>query len=433
MINKFIIQDFKSYNTADLYLSPLCVLVGANASGKSNALEALRLLSWLASGHKLADLQYIINKEDVIVRGFINHLPRLGTKKFILGCLVKDNNAEYKITIELALRKYKETWELFIENEICEKDNSWIYKINSLSKKNRNEMFLEFNNSKKGGRKPQIVISNQKLAFIQLTKASFKTEYKKIAKEILYATDIIERSLKKIVFLDPNPKYMHGYSFKSDKLIDESGRNLSASLHYLIDNDKDNKKEILNFIESFPEQNISDISFSETDRGEVLLKLHESFNNVDNVFDAGLLSDGTLRTLAIAARLLSAEEGSTVIIEEIDNGIHPNRIHKLLERIRSLAVSRKLSVIITTHNSNLLNSLSDDVVQDVQFCYRLPNYGYSKIVRIQDISDYPLLLAQDNLGNLLAKGLIDKYAKDITSRDEKIKKSLEWLKAFRDE
>nr|WP_071822754.1 AAA family ATPase [Microcystis aeruginosa] len=32
------------------------VLIGANASGKSNALEAIRLLSWLAKGSRLDDI-----------------------------------------------------------------------------------------------------------------------------------------------------------------------------------------------------------------------------------------------------------------------------------------------------------------------------------------------------------------------------------------
>ena len=47
------IESFKSYRKATLKLAPLTVLIGANASGKSNAVEALRLLSWLAQGNKL--------------------------------------------------------------------------------------------------------------------------------------------------------------------------------------------------------------------------------------------------------------------------------------------------------------------------------------------------------------------------------------------
>ena len=45
MLSSVEIEKFKSYDKATLHLAPLTVLIGANASGKSNALEALRLLS----------------------------------------------------------------------------------------------------------------------------------------------------------------------------------------------------------------------------------------------------------------------------------------------------------------------------------------------------------------------------------------------------
>jgi predicted ATPase len=37
-------------------------LIGANAAGKSNAIAALRLLSWLAQGQKLSSIQYAVNR-----------------------------------------------------------------------------------------------------------------------------------------------------------------------------------------------------------------------------------------------------------------------------------------------------------------------------------------------------------------------------------
>ena len=51
-----------------------------------------------------------------------------------------------------------------------------------------------------------------------------------------------------------------------------------------------------------------------------MVKLTETFGGSATEYDATLLSDGTLRVLAIAAAVLSAPEGSIVVIEEIDNG-----------------------------------------------------------------------------------------------------------------
>ncbi len=43
MITEFTLETFRSYQRATLPLSTLTLLIGANASGKSNALEGLRV------------------------------------------------------------------------------------------------------------------------------------------------------------------------------------------------------------------------------------------------------------------------------------------------------------------------------------------------------------------------------------------------------
>ena len=77
MLAEFSLANFKSYKQATLPLAPLTLLIGANASGKSNALEALRLLSWLAQGHKLSAVRYELRDANSIVRGAIADLPHL--------------------------------------------------------------------------------------------------------------------------------------------------------------------------------------------------------------------------------------------------------------------------------------------------------------------------------------------------------------------
>jgi AAA15 family ATPase/GTPase len=44
MIESFTLENFKSFKKATLPLAPLTLLVGPNASGKSNAIEGLELL-----------------------------------------------------------------------------------------------------------------------------------------------------------------------------------------------------------------------------------------------------------------------------------------------------------------------------------------------------------------------------------------------------
>ena len=53
MITELRLENWKSYEKASLHIDPLSVLVGTNASGKSNALDALLFLNRVASGAML--------------------------------------------------------------------------------------------------------------------------------------------------------------------------------------------------------------------------------------------------------------------------------------------------------------------------------------------------------------------------------------------
>ena len=44
MIKELSLKNWKSFTEATLYIDPLTVLIGSNASGKSNALDALLFL-----------------------------------------------------------------------------------------------------------------------------------------------------------------------------------------------------------------------------------------------------------------------------------------------------------------------------------------------------------------------------------------------------
>ncbi|MEG4588967.1 AAA family ATPase [Microcoleus sp. MOSTC5] len=59
MLTEFTLANFKSYSISRLPLGSLTVLIGANATGKSNAFGGLRFLSWLPQGQKLDILEGI--------------------------------------------------------------------------------------------------------------------------------------------------------------------------------------------------------------------------------------------------------------------------------------------------------------------------------------------------------------------------------------
>jgi len=56
------------------------------------------------------------------------------------------------------------------------------------------------------------------------------------------------------------------------------------------------------------------------------------------------MSDGTLRFIAILTALQTRPKGSLLVIEEVDNGLHPSRAHLLLNILQGLSDKRGVDV-----------------------------------------------------------------------------------------
>jgi predicted ATPase len=56
MITKLKLKNFKNFKQAEVTFGPVSVLVGANATGKSNVRDALRFLHGIARGYSLAEI-----------------------------------------------------------------------------------------------------------------------------------------------------------------------------------------------------------------------------------------------------------------------------------------------------------------------------------------------------------------------------------------
>ena len=429
MIRKFSIKNFKSYKAAEMSLSTLTFFIGANASGKSNALEAVRFLSWLAKGSRLDEFGQGMKEADLRIRGQPANLFRDQSSGFAIGCQVDGikNNWD-QLYLEIGLT---EDHLIILDEYIAMEpypESIPLYRVDSKPKGITDEISVQYNNFKKGGNKPRIPCSNRQAIFFQLeTPARFYKTHEKSQKIIPHVVRQFREALRNIIFLDPRPEVMRGYSWAKDDRMSEDGKNLSSVLYKIWSSGSD-RKHLLDFVRSLPEQDITDIRFIKTDRDDVMVRLVESFGGVESMIDAPVLSDGTLRVLAVGATLLSAPKGSLVIIEEIDNGVHHSRAESLVQQIRKISEDRNLRILLTTHNPALIDGLPDDLLGDVLCCFRDPEEGDSRIVRLGDLDRYPELVAQGPLGQLMTKRVLDRFLKDKSTSEERKKAALSWLK-----
>lgn len=100
MLSHLRLTAFKSFLGQSLELRPLTLLVGPNASGKSNVIDALSLLALLADERSLADLER--GDETVAgLRGGITGAAPFGDPTVKIGCTVSRGDEKYDLDLTL--------------------------------------------------------------------------------------------------------------------------------------------------------------------------------------------------------------------------------------------------------------------------------------------------------------------------------------------
>ncbi len=89
--------------------------------------------------------------------------------------------------------------------------------------------------------------------------------------------------------------------------------------------------------------------------GTVQFFLHET--GLDRAVPATRLSDGTIRFVAILALLLAAEPPPVICIEEPELGLHPDALSILAEVM--VEASARTQLIVTTHSDAFVSALTD--------------------------------------------------------------------------
>jgi AAA domain, putative AbiEii toxin, Type IV TA system len=112
-----------------------------------------------------------------------------------------------------------------------------------------------------------------------------------------------------------------------------------------------------------------------------------------------VLSDGTLRIIALTLLAYLGLEGATLLIEEPENGVHPRAIQSVVDGLRQVTDGQ---VIMASHSPVVLGTLDP---QDV-LCFAKDALGATAIVRGEN---HPILRDWRNrpdLGELLISGVL---------------------------
>jgi len=96
-----------------------------------------------------------------------------------------------------------------------------------------------------------------------------------------------------------------------------------------------------------------------------------------------------------------------ITMEEIENGIHPNRLRLLLELLRSQATHTGTQLFLTTHSPTLLSWLTQEDAKYAFHFKRDEETGESHISPLSALPQFQELQEKQAIGDLFAEGWME--------------------------
>ena len=411
MIKEIRFIDWKSFEDSTLYIDPLTILIGTNASGKSNALDGLLFLKDAVSGK---NIQSSLRGEKTVllegnmggIRGGVEWAARKPCNQFTIEVLVGVEDTDYKYTLQVQTLPLVEVVS----------ESLYRFKYNSGNKKRYETKLFEA--------KTPLTDSPSITCFINIGKGRpAKQEFKrsvsilsqlknqKLKKDIDVAVNSVTKSLENLFILDPVPSLMRDYKPLTHTLS-ANASNLAGMLAALDESTKSEiEAKLSTYLSKLPEGDIKKVWVETVGRfnSDAMIYCEEkwSLNSESLIMDAKGMSDGTLRFLGILTALLTRPSGSFVVIEEVDNGLHPSRAKYLVELLKKIGQERDIDILITTHNPALMDELGPEMLPFIIISHRDPEKGFSKLTLLEDIDNLAKLLAFGPVGQLSTKGIIE--------------------------
>jgi predicted ATPase len=345
MLKSIELRNWRSIQSQTIRLGPVNLLIGPNAAGKSNVIDALRLLAEAAQ----ADLETAVTR-----RGGLESVRfRDAQDKRVSIAIV------YSVPGPLLMR-----YSLTISQDKTD---------------DRPVVAAEELQVRRSGR-----ASSGRLLFrSRRGKGTALRDVKTEQYEDFDTGDPGVLALKALGFLATFPQirdlreFIEGWQFLNVDLgairephrderatrLDGRAANLASVLRTLRNSDPSGLERILDNLRDLL-HHVTSVDTS-VEHGRVMLLLTE--HPFDTPFDTLAVSDGTLRLLALLTALETMPEHGILCIEEPEHGLHPLVFGPLLDVLREYCPPHETrQVLLTTHSPDLIDAAKPNEVVVVE-------------------------------------------------------------------
>jgi predicted ATPase len=396
-IKNIKVSNFKTFEEINVDLEKFNVLIGANASGKSNFINVLQFIKDviengldnaismqggidyikninIGSSKKFSIELHIDSKDEAVEFGF----EKEEDTRFV-G--ISPNEFMYKFSIEFYknIRGYKVADEKLVVNcdfmelakkEMKEKRKIGEGKIILTREKGKIKYDFEGNQIKKEEIFPPFFLKEEFF------------EEKLSPKELFIRTSLffpfflfgIREFFSDISIYDFDPKLSKKATLITGKTeLESDGSNLAIVLKNILGYRKKKEsfsnliKDLLPFVDGITVQKLADKS--------LLAGLKEIYSG-KKVLPAFLISDGTINITALIIALYF-EEKPLIVIEEPERNIHPHLVSKVIDMMKDVSDRLQKQIIVTTHNPEVVRYAG---IENILLVHR-DDKGFSQISR----------------------------------------------------
>jgi predicted ATPase len=399
VVTRIKASNFKSFKDIDISLNKFNVLIGANASGKTNFIQIFKFLRDFKK-HGLDNavslqggVEYLRNinigsSEDLEISIFVD------CDEFN-GHLIRDDDIvlafigyEYLLSIQFDKKGFKYKIKQEMLDFICE--------YRSVDRKG--EELVDSGEIGKGHiviihEAGNIIVNSDRSDLIDINIDDYYPL--KILNDIRESDTILEiipvlcepsNSFKDIFFYDIDPKLPKKAVSISGKIdLEEDGCNIALVMKHLF-GDKEKKRKFSNLINDILPF-VEDVGVEKFADQSLLFTLKENYFKKE-FMPASLVSDGTINITALIVALYFSKSGFTVI-EEPERNMHPKLMSKLMSFMKDASENKQ--ILITTHNPELVKHAD---INDLLLVSRGKD-GYSNVTRPSEIEHLKHFLEND--------------------------------------
>ncbi|MGW4893922.1 ATP-binding protein [Kitasatospora sp. NPDC004240] len=392
-VEELRLTSFKSYRRAVLPLAPLTVLHGPAGVGKSNALDALAVLSRLAIGEDIADsldgMPGVTGPLATPVRGGLAGCVPHGRDAVILGCTVRSGVGQ--IRLEVVIRT---DGPVRIAREQLILDGRTLVETAEQDLRHQRINVTWHNNTRQGDIRAPFPSGGLITAQLPLRVAGSSTGERKV----LAAAEQLLTALREVFPVHPVPALMRDWTRPDPQArLVSTAANISAVIARLSNECTRRYGQLLRVVQSAAPHPLLGLELARRGEGPD--------ERVLAVFDEGVLgptgadqaSDGMLRHLAFAAVLLTgagvldvdpaaevpwAHRQLTVLADDLGSGLCPEQAATLLRLAREMSGRNQLRVLGTLQEPSAAREAlggPGELPPGVTLveCRRDPDSGYS--------------------------------------------------------